>query len=203
MEQDKLVVHAQERFQELLDKVTSMQARSEDLLFRAQRWANAIRNKTSYRDHMFQDDLQLLRRAVRTFIQECGSLPSLMDWLERDLEYTPDPRALERVRSLLKIATQFEKDISNFNDINRHLHHFVPLPELKVEVWYLVQEIEVIYDKVKGYPFFIAARLMLKVSTPEKGDEGPAGPKTPPGSPAGPQPDDTPPQAPPGSSSVA
>ncbi|MFA6317709.1 MAG: hypothetical protein WC943_09855 [Elusimicrobiota bacterium] len=196
MDQEKIVVHAQERFQEMLDKVSAMQARSEDLLFRAQRWANAVRNKTSYRDQMFPDDLQLLRRATRTFIQECTTLPSMMDWLERDVSYDPDPRALERIRSLLKVATQFEKDLANFNDVNRHLHHFVPLPELKVDVWYQVQEIEVIYDKVKGYPFFISTRLMNKVSTPEAGPQ----PGTPPSEtpqPGSPPPAGTPPAPPP------
>lgn len=173
MEQDKLVVQAQERFQELVDKTSSMTARAEDLLFRAQRWANAVRNKTSYRDSMFHDDLQLLRRGARTFVQECSVLPPLMDWLDRDLRYDPDPRGLERVRSLLKLATQFERDLAGLNDTNRHLHHFVPLPELKVEAWYMVQEIEVLYDKVKGYPFFVSSRLMQRISTPEKGGPGP------------------------------
>ncbi|MBI5881856.1 MAG: hypothetical protein HZB91_01940 [Elusimicrobia bacterium] len=168
MEQDRLLKLAEERFMEFSDKVQAMQARAEDLNFRGQRWANSIKNRTTYRDAMFPDDLQLLRRHVRSFGQDASALPGLVEWLERESCYSKDPRTFEKARSLLKVATQFEKDLAGLCDQLRHLHHCTPETDLKVEVWYMVQDIEVLHDKCKGYPFLISSRIMLRISSPDK-----------------------------------
>ncbi|MBI4678250.1 MAG: hypothetical protein HY748_11775 [Elusimicrobia bacterium] len=175
MEQERLLNLGEERFTEFTDKVQGMTARAEDLLFRAQRWANAVKNKTAYKDNLFADDLQILRRHVRSFIQDSTSLAGLMEWIDRECHFDPDTRALDKARSLLKMVSQFEKDLANLNEQLRHLHHLVPETDLKVEAWYMVQDVEVLYDKAKGYPFLISSRVMLKISTPENGtqDSGP------------------------------
>ncbi|MBI5622652.1 MAG: hypothetical protein HY924_02610 [Elusimicrobia bacterium] len=176
MEQDRLLKLTEERFMEFSDKVQSMVSHAEDLLFRAQRWSNAIKNHTGHKDTLFADDTQLLRRHVRSFIQDASALPGLIEWLDRECHYDADSRALDKARSLLKVTSQFEKDLAGLNEQLRHLHHFTPETDLKVEVWYMVQDVEVLHDKCKGYPFFVSSRVMSRISTPEKGTQvsGPA-----------------------------
>ncbi|MFA6318266.1 MAG: hypothetical protein WC943_12705 [Elusimicrobiota bacterium] len=188
MEQERLLKLAEERIMEFSDKTSAMGSRAEDLLFRSQRWANSIKNHTNFKDNLFADDLQLLRRHIRGFLQDASALPGLMEWLDRDCHYDADPRTIDKARSLLKVATQFEKDLASLNEQLRHLHHYTPETDLKVEIWYMVQDVEILHDKCKAYPFLISSKVMLKISTQEKAPAAAAGqpPQTSPASPAAP-----------------
>ncbi len=142
-----------------------MAGRVEDLLFRAHRAANAARNRTSYRDSLFGDDLQLLRRTMRTFIQDSTALPGLIDWLDR--ECTKAPELLDTARGLQRVVSAFEKELQGLSEQMRLLHHHIIANEQKIEAWYMVQDLEILFDKVKLFSFGIVTRVYPRL----KGEE--------------------------------
>ena len=167
MELGQLFKITEERFQEFVDRVGLLQTRMEDLLFRAQRVSNAIRNNQKMRDGLFADDLQTARRAIRSFLQDASAIPGLLDWLDRETSYSP--LLLIRARSLLSLATRFQKETSNLTETARMLHNSIIKPEDKIDAWYVTQELETGAQKFQGFPFLISSRIVSKLSTPAGG----------------------------------
>lgn len=165
MEEKRLFKIAEERFVEFSDKAGLLQSRMEDLHFRAIRISNALKNKQKSRDALFGEDLALMRRAVRTFSQECSSLPGLMDWLEREAHY--DPELAGSARALLSIVSTLQKSMTAFCEQSRMLHQYVHDSDMKMEAWYMVQDIETLAQKMQVYPFIISGRIMGKLTTPD------------------------------------
>lgn len=173
MEQKRLCKLLEEKFTEFSDKISGLQGRLEDLLFRAQRLANALKRNQGAQDILFKDDLELLRRATRTFVNDATILPEMVEWLDREAHFDPDDVA--PIRTLLAQASQVQKDMAGLCEQCRMLHQFIPEAELRIQAWYMVQDLEGIGHKFQMFPNTISTRILNKVSTPPPGASPPLG----------------------------
>ena len=145
------------------DRVTTLKAKLEDLLFRAQRISNAQKNGAPNADTMFGYDLQHFRRDVRAFSQELGALPSQLGSLERAASY--EEPAVKFAQNVMRLANRLSQSLRALHDTSLLAHQHIRAADLKVEAWYVVQEVEELVTRGQGLPT-VANKIVIAVSTP-------------------------------------
>ena len=158
------------------DKVNAMKGKLEDLLFRAQRIANAQKNGMANNDTMFGYDLQKFRRDVRTFSSEISGLPVLLGAIATNA--VPDDRAAKFAAAVMRLASRLSQSLRGLHDMSILAHQHIRAADLKIEAWYLSQEIEELVMRGQGLPT-VANKIVMATAPPV----APAAPLAPPAPP--------------------
>lgn len=148
------------------DKVVALKAKLEDLLWRAQRIANAQKNGMPNPDTMFGYDLQHFRRDARAFSTEITGLPVLLGSIERTASY--DERAVKHAQAVMRLSVRIAQTLRGLHDTAILAHQHIRSADLKVEAWYVAQEIEELVMKGQGLPT-AANKIVIVTSTPPPG----------------------------------
>lgn len=147
------------------DRVVALKAKLEDLLFRAQRIANAQKINMPNSDTMFGYDLQHFRRDVRTFAQDISGLPVLLGSLERTATY--DEKAAKFAQTVMRLAVRITQSLRSLHDTAILAHQHIRTADHKIEAWYVAQEVEELVMKGQGLPTS-ANKIVIACSTPPK-----------------------------------
>ncbi|MFI5346520.1 MAG: hypothetical protein ACHQ51_09125 [Elusimicrobiota bacterium] len=132
------------------DKVNTLKAKVEDLLFRAQRISNAQKNGMPNNDTMYGYDLQKFRRDVRSFSNDISGLPVLLGSIATNA--VPDDRAAKFASSVMRLASRLSQALRGLHDMSLLAHQHIRAADLKIEAWYLAQEIEELVTRGQGLP---------------------------------------------------
>lgn len=159
------------------DRATTLKAKLEDLLFRAQRISAAAKNNMPSTDSMFGYDLQHFRRDVRAFSMELQSLPTIMGSIERTAEY--DEKAVKFATGVMRLCTRLAQIMKALHDASLLAHQHIRANDHKIEAWYMAQEVEELAQKAQGLPA-TANKIVILVSTPKPGSAPVAPPAAPP-----------------------
>lgn len=147
------------------DRISALGGKLEDLLFRAQRISNAMKNKMAVQDTMFGADLQKFRAEIRNFSHEVAALPGMVGTIERTAYF--DEEAAKAAASLQRICERIAKQIKSLADQAYLAHSHIREANHKVEAWYLAQECEQMADKGKTLPT-VCNKLVQKVNDPKE-----------------------------------
>jgi hypothetical protein len=153
------------------DHISVMSSKLEDLLFRAQRIAAALKDnpKAKISDSMFGYDLQIFRRDVRTVGNDVGGLASALGSIEKAAQY--DETSLGHAQAVMRFADRVHKGMCVLLDKAVLAHSHIRGAEHKVEAWYMVQEVEALSQITQVLPG-IANKVILAVSTRKPGAPG-------------------------------
>lgn len=150
----------------LSDRVAMLQGKLEDLVFRAQRIANALKNNLKVQDSMFGYDLQNFRREIQRFSNEVGGLPNTLAGMERAASFQDE--AVKNAQSVMRLSERLSKALKTLHDQALIAHQHIRQSDHKIEAWYLVQEVEEMAQKSQALPT-LANKVVIKVSTPPGG----------------------------------
>ena len=148
------------------DRVSTLRAKLEDLLFRAQRIAAAQKNMMANNDMMFGYDLQHFRRDVRGFGGELSSIPTVMGSIERAASY--DEKAAKFAKNVMRLCTRLSQSLRALHDMSLLAHQHIRAADHKIEAWYLAQDIEEMVMRGQGLPTS-ANKIVIVTSTPPRG----------------------------------
>lgn len=151
------------------DKVNALKAKLEDLLFRAQRIANAQKNGLPNNDTMYGYDLQKFRREVRTFSTEMSGLPVLLGSIASSA--APDDKAAKFASSVMRLCTRLAQSLRSLHDLSLLAHQHIRAADLKIEAWYLAQEVEEMVMRGQGLP--TVANKIVMATAPAAAPPGP------------------------------
>ena len=171
MEQLAALKQAEGRLAVLGDRVSVLSGRLEDLLFRAQRIAHALKDNAKVADTMFGYDLQTFRSDVRAFSHEAGDLPVKLERIERAAQY--DEPSLVYALAVMRLSDRMHKGLVALLDKVVLAHQHMREAEHKVEAWFLVKEVESLVQQAQGLPG-IANRLLVAVNIRQGVSAGPA-----------------------------
>lgn len=164
MEQQQMMRHMEDQLKRATDQVNALSASLDDLNLRAQKIHSAAKMGQKARDITFGEDIGTQRKRVRTFCQEIAGLPGMADSLDRSASYAP---ALMNVaRSLMSSAINSAQAISNYTDAIRMLHQHITDSDLKIQVWYMVSDLDNINTKIHSIPSTISSKVITKLTTP-------------------------------------
>lgn len=145
------------------DRVSVLQSKLEDILFRAQRIVQAIKSNLAVADNMFGLDLQNYRRDVRNFSTEVASVPITLGTIERSAHY--EESVLARSQAVMRLADRLHKSLAALSDLAQLGHQHMRQAEFRMEAWYLAQEVEQMSLQTQGLTM-IANKIVIAVSTP-------------------------------------
>lgn len=152
------------------DKVNALKAKLEDLLFRAQRISNAQKNGLPNNDTMYGYDLQKFRREVRSFGTEMSGLPVLLGSIASGA--TPDDHAAKFAASVMRLTTRLAQSLRALHDLSLLAHQHIRAADLKIEAWYLAQEVEEMVMRGQGLPT-VANKIVMATAAPAAAPPGP------------------------------
>jgi len=155
------------------DRVSTLKAKLEDLLFRAQRISAAAKNMMPNNDMMFGYDLQHFRRDIRGFSGELSSLPTVMGSIERTATY--DDKAAKFAQSVMRLCMRLSQSLRALHDMSLLAHQHIRAADHKVEAWYLAQDIEEMVMRGQGLPTS-ANKIVINTSTKPSGWQPPTAP---------------------------
>jgi hypothetical protein len=163
MEQLRALRQAEGRLSLVGDHISVLSGKLEDLLFRAQRIAHALKDnaKAKVTDAMFGYDLQNFRRDVRAFGNDAGGISSALGSIERSAQY--DEPSLVHAQAVMRLCDRIFKGLSALLDKAVLAHQHIREAEHKVEAWYMVQEIESLAQQTQGLPG-LANKVLVAVS---------------------------------------
>jgi|GEM_PF-3213506 len=166
MEQLRALKQMESKLSLLGDHVGVLSGKLEDLLFRAQRIAHALKDnanaKVKVADTMFGYDLQTFRRDVRAFGNDAGGLSSTLGGIEHSAQY--DESSLGHAQAVMRLSDRLHKSLGVLLDKAVLAHQHIREAEHKVEAWYMVQEVEALAQQAQVLPG-IANKLLIAVST--------------------------------------
>lgn len=146
------------------DRIATLKAKLEDLLFRAQRISHAQKIHMPNLDTMFGHDLQHFRRDIRGFSQDITGLPVQLGSLERTAAY--DPQAAKLAQTVMRLAVRVTQALRSLHDMAILAHQHIRTADHKIEAWYVTQEIEELLVKGQGLPT-AANKIVVACSTPK------------------------------------
>jgi hypothetical protein len=164
MEQSRALKQLESRLSLLGDHVSVLSGKLEDLLFRAQRIAHALKDdaKAQVGDSMFGYDLQNFRRDVRAFGNDAGGLSAAIGSIERSAQF--DEPSVALAQAVMRLSERLHKGLGLLLDQAVLAHQHIRQAEHKVEAWYMVQEVESLVQQVQVLPG-IANKVLIAVST--------------------------------------
>jgi len=145
------------------DKVSALKSKLEDLLFRAQRIANAQKNNLPNNDTMFGYDLQRFRRDVRAFGTELSSIPTVLGSIERTA--APDDKSAKFATDVMRLCMRLTQNLRALHDMSLLAHQHIRSADLKVEAWYLAQDVEEMVMRGQGLPT-VANKIVMATTRP-------------------------------------
>jgi hypothetical protein len=163
MEQASALKMTEGKLSLINDRITTLHAKLEDLLFRAQRIAANEKNKIKSNDSMFGYDLQNFRKEIRTFSHEIGALPNLIGGIERAAFF--EEVSIRPAQAVMRIADRVSKALRTLHDHACLAHSHIREADHKIEAWYLIQEVEQMSQKAQSLPT-VANKVVIKISTP-------------------------------------
>ncbi len=146
------------------DHIAGVSAKLEDLLFRTQKIANAVKQKKPHYDTMYAYDLQNFRRDLRTFGMEIMSFPIRLSALERQAGY--DPAATKLAANVMRATSRFSNSLKTLEDMARLTQQHIHDPEHKIIAFYIAQEIEELALKGMSLPTIANKILIACTSVP-------------------------------------
>ncbi len=157
------------------DKLNTMKAKLEDLLFRAQRIAAAAKNHMTSSDTMYGYDLQRYRREVRAFSTEISGIPVVLGAIERTA--VRDARAAKFAQNVMRLSMRLSQTLRALHDMSLLAHQHIRAADMKIEAWYLAQEVEEMVMRGQGMPT-VASKIVAATAvddaapaeTPPTGD---------------------------------
>ncbi|HAM37060.1 MAG TPA: hypothetical protein DEB40_09875 [Elusimicrobia bacterium] len=172
----------------LCDRGSSMMGKLEDILFRAQRMAHALKHHLHVSDTMFGYDLRIYRRDLRAYFVDVEMVPNMMGRIARSVQF--DESCLNRAQALLRLSNRLNKTVSTLRDHALLAHEHIRQADQKMDAWYLVQETERLAALTRPL-LALANKIVISISTPPQGGQEaapvqPQPPKDPP--PPGPTP---------------
>ena len=165
MEQLPGIRRASENLSLLCDKMTAMGGHLDDLLTRAIRIANAVKNNMKISDTMFPLDLQGFRNDIKAFNTEIVNLPNMIGSIERSAHY--EEAAIEEMRALQRLIERLHNTVQSLYDRAHLAHQYIRQTDFKIEAWYLVQDMEQMVDRTRGLPT-MGNRILMRVLSPEE-----------------------------------
>lgn len=154
------------------DRIVTVKAKLEDLLFRAQRISAAAKNNMPNNDSMYGYDLQAFRRNLRTFSADISGIPAVLGSIERQAVY--DEKAIKFASSVLRVSARMAQNLKALHDMACLAHQHIRTADHKMEAWYISQEIEEIAQKGASLPTS-ANKIVIAVSTQPKDIKGGVG----------------------------
>lgn len=148
------------------DRVNTLKAKLEDLIFRAQRISAASKNNLKSSDTMYGYDLQHFRRDVRTFSAEIQGLPVSLGTIERAAAY--DPQAAKFAASVMRLCGRLSQSLRSLHDMALLAHQHIRAADHKIEAWRMAQEVEELATHGQGLPT-VANKIVIATSTPPAG----------------------------------
>lgn len=155
------------------DRVNGVKAKLEDLLFRAQRIANAAKNNLQSNDMMYGYDLQNFRRDLRTFGMDIAALPNLLASMERQAQY--DPAAAKFATSVMRGSSRVAGSLKALLDMALLAHQHIRAADHKILAWAIAQEIEEMVQKGLSMPS-TANKILIACTTAPAGTSSKAPP---------------------------
>jgi hypothetical protein len=174
------------------DKLSAMKAKLEDLLFRAQRIAAAQKNNMANNDTMFGYDIQRYRREVRTFGTEISGIPVVLGAIERTAERSA--AGMKFATNVMRLSMKLSQTMRALHDMSLLAHQHIRSADMKIEAWYLAQDIEEMVMRAQGMPT-VANKIVMAVAVPDAPAPPPAGAPPAGAPPAAAPPGGTPPKA--------
>ncbi len=164
MEQLRAIKQAESRLSLIGDHASVLSGKLEDLLFRAQRIAQSLKDdaKVKSTDSMFGYDLQNFRRDVRAFGNDAGGLSSALGSITHAAQY--DESSLIHAQAVMRLSDRLYKSLCALLDQAVLAHQHIRQAEYKVDAWYMVQEVESLTQQAQVLPG-IANKLLVAVSS--------------------------------------
>ena len=141
---------AENRLSLAADHVHSLSCRLEDLLFRAQRVAHALKRNAPSHDRMFGEDLNALRRDVRAFNNELEEILRVLTGLAR-----PGPYKEEYSRHAQTVNNRSHLLVNAVAALHEQAllaHQHIRQADHRSEAWYLTQEAERLVEQCQPFP---------------------------------------------------
>ena len=175
MEQKQALRQSESALSIISDRVSVLSSRLEDLLFRAQRIAHALKKGQKVQDMMFGYDLQNYRRDLRLFANELGALGPALGRIERIACFSEED--FQWAQAVMRLSERLHKAVAALREQALLAHQHIRSSEHKVEAWYLVQEVEALVALAQSLPS-VANRIVIQVGTPtaSAAPTAPAGP---------------------------
>lgn len=146
-----------------IDHIAGISATLEDLLFRAQKIANAQKNNKPNHDNMYGYELQNFRRDLRMFGMEIASLPNQLSSLERQAAY--DPAAAKFATNIMRAVSRLSNALKTLQDLAQLAHQHIRIADHKIIAFYIVQEISEMALRGMSLPM-IANKILIACTTP-------------------------------------
>lgn len=147
----------------MADRVTVVSAKLEDLLYRAQRIAAAVKNGAVSSDTMYGYDLQNFRQSLRKFALDLGTLPPMLGSLERQAAYNLE--AVKFAQSVMRNTSRMAQSLKALHEMALLAHQHIRAADNKMQAWYISKEIEEMSLQMQGLPMS-ANRILIASSTP-------------------------------------
>ncbi|MDD5629870.1 MAG: hypothetical protein PHU21_12445 [Elusimicrobia bacterium] len=189
MDQTKVLKQAMQVLDEFTNKLKATCARCEDIQSRAHRLEAWYKNQTNLKirppDRDFPDDLKILRRDIKTIIRDFDFVPAWLAKLERTA--VPQPDIEDVAIKLTRTASGFQQAVLTLLAPVQMTYNHLRVAEVKIDAWFLAQEIEAWGKETVGIPLRTHKILHkispLDASPPPHGSEGVVLPEAPEGEP--------------------
>jgi hypothetical protein len=148
----------------MIDRVSVVSAKLEDLLYRAQRISAAIKNGVVSTDIMYGYDLQNFRQSLRTFAMDLATLPPILGSLERQASYNLE--AVKFAQSVMRNTSRMAQALKALHEMALLAHQHIRTADHKMHAWHISKEIEEMALQMQGLPMS-ANRVLIASSTPK------------------------------------
>ncbi|MBI5629361.1 MAG: hypothetical protein HY921_00575 [Elusimicrobia bacterium] len=163
MSQQHLIKLVQEKASAIADRARASQSRADDILFRSQQVANALKNGFPLRDRGFGDDLQVFRKILKTLAADVVEIPNFMARLERTARYEED--AIKAAQALFRDISVLQREIRGLQEKALMAHQNIRNSPFFTDSIYLMLEIEKMIEKTDLLPAY-ANKILIAISSP-------------------------------------
>ena len=151
----------------MADRVVAVSAKLEDLLYRAQRIAAAVKNGAVNSDTMYGYDLQNFRQSLRTFAMDLGALPPMLGSLERQAVYSLE--AVKYAQSVMRNTSRMAQALKALHEMALLAHQHIRMADHKIHAWHIAKEVEEMALQMQGLPMSANRILIASSTSPEAG----------------------------------
>ncbi|MCX5796062.1 MAG: hypothetical protein NTY77_11255 [Elusimicrobia bacterium] len=144
------IKEAQDALSRASEHGRALSRKLEDLVFRAQRIARALKNGTSVPDSMFARDLKEFRLDIRNFGTELGVLPNALAGVAQSARL--DPGAGAPAQAISQLSQQIHDNMLALEDQGQLASQHLRGAEYKSDMGYLFAEIHGLVVRAQGLP---------------------------------------------------
>ncbi|MDD5628732.1 MAG: hypothetical protein PHU21_06685 [Elusimicrobia bacterium] len=150
---------AQDALSRASERGRALSGKLEDLVFRAQRIARAIKNGTQVPDSMFGRDLKEFRLDIRSYGTELSGLPNVLTGVAQSARL--DPGAKAPAQAISQLSQQIHENLLALEDQGQLASQHIRGAEYKSEMGYLYAEIHGLLVRAQDLPS-IADQIVLQ-----------------------------------------